>query len=164
MTRVYLLRHGIAVPHGSPDYPDDERPLTKEGEERMKEVAEGLALMDLKFDRIVTSPLPRALKTAEIVADVLGLEEILETSDALRADRDAASIRDWLQTRAEPRLMLVGHNPALTELVGLLITGEVVPPLCELHKGGIAALATGPSGGLVLDWLARPRLIRRLAD
>ncbi len=59
--------------------------------------------------------------------------------------------------------MLVGHDPAISELVGLLITGAiVVPPLCQLRKGGLAALSEAPDGHLQLDWLARPRLLRRL--
>jgi len=163
MTRLYLLRHGIAVPPGTPDIPDDERPLTSKGEKRVRRVAYGLRLLKFKLDRIVTSPLPRALRTAEIVADVLKMRDLLETSDALRAENDAASIRDWVIGRPESRLMLVGHNPSLTELVGLLVTGEHGPPLCELRKGGVAALGTQPDGGLRLDWLARPRLFRRLS-
>src|SRR3954468_13227503 len=138
MRRLYLLRHGIAVPHGTPGIEDDQRPLTPQGERRMKQVARGLRRLDLELDRIVSSPLPRARRTAEIVAKVLKCEEVLEEADALRADRDALSIRDWIGTRSEPRLMLVGHDPAISELVGLLITGAVVvPPLCELRKGGL---------------------------
>ena len=164
MTRLYLLRHGIAVPHGTPDIPDDERPLTSEGEKGVRKVARGLRRLGFKLDRILTSPLPRARRTAEIVAKVLKREAILEEADALGAARDAASIRDWVQARPEPRLMLVGHNPAISDLVGLLISGEVGPPVCELRKGGLAALRDHPDGGLRLDWLARPRLLRRLAD
>ena len=58
MTRLYLLRHGIAVPHGTPDIPDDERPLTSEGEKGVRKVARGLRRLGFKLDRIVTSPLP----------------------------------------------------------------------------------------------------------
>jgi phosphohistidine phosphatase len=162
MIQLYLLRHGIAVPHGTPDVPDDERPLTPQGEKRMRQVARGLRVLDLQLDRIVTSPLPRAWKTARIVAEVLGKSEILETDDALRADRGAESIRDWLRGRSEDHVMLVGHNPAFADLVGLLTTGATSAPVCELRKGGVAALRTFPDGGTRLDWLARPRLLRRL--
>src|SRR4051812_46899950 len=158
MRRLYLLRHGIAVPHGTPGYDeDDQRPLTPQGERRMKQVARGLRRLDLELDRIVTSPLPRARRTAEIVAKILKCEEVLEDADALRADRSAASIRDWIGTQPEPRLMLVGHDPWISELVGLLTPGAVaVPPLCQLRKGGLAALSDTPDGQLQLDWLARP--------
>jgi phosphohistidine phosphatase len=162
MRQLYLLRHGVAVPHGTPGYEDDQRPLTPEGERRMKEVARGLRRLDLELDRIVSSPLPRARRTAAIVAKVLKCEEILEEADALRADCDAASICDWISTRPEPRLMLVGHDPWISELVGLLVTGAAGPPLCQLRKGGLAALGDDPDGRLRLDWLARPRMLRRL--
>lgn len=162
MVRLYLLRHGVAVPHGTPGYEDDQRPLTPQGEKSMKEVARGLRLLGLKFDRIVTSPLPRARRTAEIVAQVLKAEALLEEADALRAGRDAASIGDWIHSRPESRLMIVGHDPAISELVGLLV-GAPGPPLCALRKGGIAALCDHPRGGLMVDWLARPRLLRRFA-
>ncbi len=164
MTEVYLLRHGIAVPHGTPDFADDERPLTPKGEKRMKQIGRGLRRLDLRPNRIIASPLPRALKTAEIVAEELGMSDRLEIADALRAERDAASIRDWLQNRPEPRLMLVGHNPSLTDLIGLLITGEHHPVVCDLRKGGIAALGNPDDRGLRLDWLATPRFLRLLCD
>ncbi len=162
MTELYLLRHGIAVPRGTPEFVDDERPLTPKGQKRIRQIGRGFRRLDLRLDRIVSSPLPRALKTAEIVADVLGMTDLLETADALRAERDALSIRDWLQGRSEPRLMLVGHNPSLTDLIGLLITGEPSSVPCELRKGGVAALSNPVDRGLRLDWLARPRLLRLL--
>ncbi len=164
MNRLYLLRHGIAVPHGTPDLPDDERPLTSQGEKGVRKVARGLRRMGVKLDRIVTSPLPRALRTAEIVADVMEMTDAPEIADALSADRDATSIRDWVTARTESQLMLVGHNPSLTNLVGLLITGSQGPALCELRKAGVAALCATTEGGMRLDWLARPRLFQRLAD
>ena len=164
MTEVYLLRHGIAVAYGTPDFADDERPLTPKGEKRMQQIGRGLRRLDLRPDRIVTSPLPRALKTAEIVAEALGISNRLETADALRPERDAASIRAWLQTRPEPRLMLVGHNPSLSNLIGVLINGGHPPIVCELRKGGIAALGNPDDRGLRLDWLATPRLLRLLCD
>lgn len=164
MNQLYLLRHGVAVPHGTPDIPDDERPLTPDGEKGVRRVARGLRRMGIKPDRIVTSPLPRAFRTAEIVAEVLEMADTLETADALRAQSDATSIRAWVTARAESRLLLVGHNPSLSDLVGLLITGNQGPVVCELRKGGVAALGANAQGGMRLDWLARPRLFRRLAD
>lgn len=161
MIRLYLLRHGIAVPPGTPGYDDDERPLTPKGRKRMRQIAFGLKCLGLKVDRIVTSPLPRALQTAEIVAEALETADLLEQADELKADRSADSIRQWLTTRPESRLMIVGHNPAFSDLPGLLVTGEPIP-LLELRKGGLAAFASGPDGGLRLDWLARPRLLRRI--
>jgi len=162
MNRLYLLRHGIAVPPGTEGYEDDDRPLTSKGERRTRQVAQGLRRLRLKLDRIISSPLPRALRTAELVAETLDIEFLVETDDALRPGNSAPSIREWLTTRSEPRLMLVGHDPSFSELIGLLATGQPNPHICELRKGGIAAFRDYPDGSLRLDWLARPRLLRRL--
>ncbi|CAN5911359.1 phosphohistidine phosphatase SixA [soil metagenome] len=164
MQELYLLRHGIAVPHGTPGYADDDRPLTEKGEKQLRKVAKGLLRLDLELDRIVTSPLPRARRTAEIVAEILDLTDRLEDSDALRANRDAPAIRDWISARSEARLMIVGHNQALSDLVALLAIGSTnFVPFCDLEKGGLAAFRDDGSGRLQLDWLATPRLIRRLS-
>ena len=161
MNRLYIVRHGIAVPHGDPDFADDDRPLTEQGVAHVRQVAKGLRRLKVKPDRIITSPLPRAARTAHVIADVLGLTDVLESDDALRADRDAPSIRHWLTARPEERLMIVGHNPSLSDLVGILLTGEQPLPTIELRKGGIAAFTYGPDGAVRLDWIARPRLLRR---
>jgi phosphohistidine phosphatase len=164
MTELYVLRHGIAVARGTPDIPDDGRRLTPKGRKRMRQIGRGLRRLGLELDRIVSSPLPRAWETAEIVAAALGIAERLEASEMLRADRDAAAIAGWLRTRDEPRLMIVGHNPAFSDLPGLLVAGSADVPICELKKGGVAALATREAGGFTLEWIAQPQLLRRLAD
>ena len=160
MNQLYLLRHGLAVPHGTPEIPDDERPLTSEGERRVRAIGRGLKRLKVKVVRIATSPLPRALKTAEIVAEARGDPELLEVVDDLRAGRDAASIRAWLATREETRLMVVGHNPSLSDLLALLTTGDANHGYCELRKGGVAALRGDPRGLYQVDWIARPKLFR----
>jgi phosphohistidine phosphatase len=160
MQDLYLLRHGLAVPHGTPGFEDDDRPLTPEGERRIRQIGRGLRKLGLKLDRIATSPLPRASRTAELVADSLAIPDLVEVVDELRAGRDAASIRDWLATRGESRLMIVGHDPAFSDLVGLLVTGSLDRPICELRKGGIAALRGTPGDSYLIDWIARPKVFR----
>lgn len=157
---LYLVRHGVAVPSGTPGIADDDRPLTLQGARKMREVARGLASLELKLDRIVTSPLPRAQRTAAILARVLGLTDVVEEADVLRAGRSAATIRDWLEVQREKRLMLVGHDPAFSDLVGLLVTGRADRPICALRKGGVACLQRSEDGLWDLEWLARPRLLR----
>ncbi len=165
MRELHILRHGIAVPHGTPGVPEDGRPLTPKGEQRIREVGRGLAALGLKLDRIITSPLPRARRTAQIVVQELNLVDRLEISSVLGADSDSQAIRDWLRERPEDRLMIVGHNPSLSDLVGLLILGEAGKLPVELKKGGIAALSSTPLSryGFDLDWIVPPRLLRRLA-
>ncbi len=164
VNEIYLLRHGIAVDPGSSGMPDDARPLTEKGIKRMRQIADGLLAIDLQIDAIITSPLVRARQTAEIVANALGLKDLLETSNVLATGSDPATIERFLRSRAESRLLLVGHNPTLSELVSLMVAGARRSPICELKKGGIAALVRteGSSGLHELSWLAPPRLLRRL--
>jgi phosphohistidine phosphatase len=167
MKDLYILRHGSAVAPGTPGISDDDRPLTPKGVKRMQQIARGLRRLDLELDRILTSPLPRARRTAEILAGELDAEDRLEVADVLRASNDVAAIRNWLRDRTEDRLMIVGHNPALTDLITLLVLGATrpQPQVFELKKGGIAALqisSSAPDRGQLI-WAATPRLIRSLA-
>ena len=159
---LYIVRHGTAVPHGSPDYPDDERPLTTKGEKRVAQVGRGLAKLSVAVDRIVTSPLPRALRTAELLAEALNLADTIETSDRLRVDRTAASIKKWLSERAETRLLVVGHNPWCTELTSLLATKGDCHLSFEMAKGAVAAFHHSSAAGWCLDWVAPPALLRHV--
>ena len=160
MNQLYLLRHGLAVPYGTPDIDDDDRPLTAKGEQRVRSVGRALKRLKVKVDRITTSPLPRAHRTAEIVAEVFGRPELIEVADELRAHQDAASIQDWLKTRPEESLMVVGHNPSLSQLLGRLVVGPDHPSIGDLHKAGIAALVSEDGDLYRVDWIARPKLFR----
>ncbi len=158
ITHLYVMRHGIAVERGETDLADDDRPLLPKGERRTRETAIALRRLGLKLDRIIASPLARAAKTAAIAAEFLEAEAPLEHDDALRAERGAASIAAWLETRPESRVMIVGHNPALSELIGRLVGAPTT--LCTLRKGGVAALRRR-ADRFEIDWIVRPRLIRR---
>jgi phosphohistidine phosphatase len=165
MTDLYILRHGIAVAAGTPGIPDNERRLTPKGQKRMRQIARGLCVLKLGLERIVTSPLPRARETAEIVADALDAPDLVEVSNVLLAGTAATTIEDWLRHRTEDRLMIVGHNPTLSDLISLLVLGATQPPLCDLKKGGIAALkrSAGARDQFEVAWIAPPRLLRNLS-
>ncbi|WP_435019537.1 phosphohistidine phosphatase SixA [Tundrisphaera sp. TA3] len=161
MKTLYLVRHGIAVDPGPSGIPDDDRLLTPEGERKVRMVGLGLRRNKVKVDRIATSPLPRALKTAQIIAQSLKATDLLEKADELRTGRDAAAVRDWLAARTETRMMIVGHNPWISELLALLTTGQASPLICDIRKAGVVALrSAGPEGAYQIDWIARPRLFR----
>ena len=164
MARLYLLRHGIAVPHGTAGVRDEDRPLTPVGEARVKQVAECLERWGDRPDRVVASPLPRARRTAEITAAVLGVSDRLELAEVLEPGVPARQIRDWLTARDEASLMLVGHNPNLSDLLALLIGLPEGAPALALKKAGVAALEGDPRGHSQLKWLATPKMMRRLID
>ncbi len=164
MDRLYIMRHGVAVDRGANGVVDDDRRLTPGGKRKVQVIAQALSKVAVGVERILTSPLPRARETAEIVAMHLDLEGSLEGSDMLRPGSGASEIRTWLQGRPEGVLFIVGHDPALSELVGLIALGEPGRGLASLRKGGIAAFERGGDGKLRLDWLARPKLFTRVLE
>src|SRR5437867_11807016 len=72
---LYFFRHGIAVDRDDPAAPaDEDRPLTDDGQRKTRSAAKGLERLELGLDRILTSPWLRAVETADIAAEVLGME------------------------------------------------------------------------------------------
>lgn len=161
MIALYVIRHGLAVPSGTPGIADDDRTLTPKGRRRVRQIARGLRVLGVEPGRIVTSPLPRARETACILCEVFGLGVDPEDAAVLRVGSPAAAIISWLRSRPEPRLTIVGHDPAVSDLVGKLVRGREV---CELAKGGVAAFVGASFSELKLEWLATPRMLRRIRD
>src|SRR5260370_30768905 len=122
---LYILRHGIAVEHGAAGYEnDDERPLTGKGERKMWAIAEAIEALEICFDSILSSPLVRARQTAEIVADALKCKKRLELTDTLSPQPGTKPLIEYLQDqRALDDILLVGHEPFLSQLISLLVSG-----------------------------------------
>jgi len=130
-----LFRHGIAEDAG-PTQPDAERPLTSRGKTRTQAAAEGLAKVYDPPRRLLSSPKVRARQTAEIVAKALDCS--VETWTPLSAG-SAAALQQQLHGFDEPNLMLVGHEPTLSQLAELVCFGETWGRL-DLKKAGCAWL------------------------
>ena len=163
MKTLYIVRHGIAQPTLTPDIADESRQLTDRGRKRIRQVGHGLSCLDIHLERIASSPLPRASQTAEILADELDYFSPIEVVDALRVEKSALEIAQWLSCQSEESIMLVGHNPNMSELVGLLTLGEP-RAVVNLRRGGIAVLSQkARASSYRLDWVARPRLLRRIS-
>jgi phosphohistidine phosphatase SixA len=91
----------------------------------------------------------------------------LTFAEELRPGASAVEVLAWTRALPEEKVLVVGHNPTLQELVGLLIAGEesgMTPRLGELRKGEVVLFSANPEGQLLLDWAAPPRLLRRLGD
>ena len=147
--KLYLLRHGKADwPNW--DQPDDERPLTKEGKEEVAAVAKLLSRLEIT-PVILTSPLPRASQTAEIVGKHLKAK--IHAEPLLRPGFDAAHLRKILKNFSGKNLMVVGHEPDFTRTI-FQLTGANT----KMSKAGVALieLETGPMKG-VLRWLVPPK-------
>lgn len=159
---VYLLRHGLAVDRDTRAFAEDsERPLTPKGERKLWQVAEAMEALELSFDLILSSPFVRARQTAEIVAEAFNARKKLQFSDSLTPGGNAKELIELLN-RLEPApeaVLLVGHEPYLSELISLLISGHS-KALVMMKKGGLCkleveALKLGRCAALA--WLLTPK-------
>ena len=153
--QLYLIRHAIAEER-APGLPDEGRALTLEGRSRMKQEMRGLRRLGISFERLAHSPLRRALETAEILAPLV---EGKPRVSALLAQAPGPALLDSL---AGESLALVGHDPWLSQLAGLLIGGT---PALTLKKGGVLVLeGEARAGGMRLVQSLAPATLRALGE
>jgi len=148
--KVYLLRHGIAADVGGKITSDGERPLTADGIAIMKEEARGMNKLGVSPDRILSSPLVRAHDTAKVVADILGCADMIEIVNSLSIPCDRqALVKRLAKEDPHATVMLVGHDPDMSQLPGYLIglPSLRIPfkkgTLCRVDVTGFAPKADG---------------------
>ncbi len=156
--QLWLLRHADAEPHGT--RPDFERHLTDRGREQARAAGIALARLGASFDEILFSPKLRSRETAELAAERWDEEQRrrMRAYEPLAGDFGTAQALDALAaTPGEKRLLLVGHEPDLSQLLAELCGGRA-----DMKKGGVAAVRLdGASGELMV--LVRPRELALIA-
>lgn len=157
---IYLLRHGIAVERDEHRGPDEERALTEEGRRKTRQAAKAMHVMRLSFDVIFSSPLVRALQTAEIVADTPRLKRRLQLTEHLAPQATSQKQIAWLKNLrpAPTTALLVGHEPNLSALISRLLTGDEDIAI-HFKKGGLCKVTVERpgSGCATLEWLLTPK-------
>jgi phosphohistidine phosphatase len=160
---LYILRHAIAEEHDASAYPDDSlRPLTTKGTKRMHLAAEGMRALDLSFDVIYTSPFVRAKQTADIIANVFQLQKKVRETDTLSTSGDPEELIRLVQSGGDEfqSVLLVGHEPFLSDLISVLLVGDSSLVL-TMKKGGLCKLRVGifKYGRCAsLEWLIPPSI------
>jgi phosphohistidine phosphatase len=162
---LYLIRHGKACERSRHWRPDSARPLTRDGEKRIAEVAAGLQALDIELDLILTSPYIRAFGTAEILGEVFGAKKLFETRN-LVPEAEPEPIIDEIKESFNSlnEIALVSHEPFLSRLASVLLTGKDSTPI-NMRKGGCCKLAIrelgfGPCA--CLEWLMTPGQLARV--
>jgi phosphohistidine phosphatase len=156
---LYLMRHANAgVARGNLAL-DAKRSLIKEGKEQCMLMARVLSALNVQADVIVSSPLKRALQTAQFVGTELGYESKVEISEALAPDADFADFQEMLAKYADREgVLAVGHNPNLFKFLGRLVSGNG-PAAIRMRKGSVARVDMDRHPPL-LQWLIDPRSAR----
>ena len=159
--KLYLLRHAIAADNDPAKYPDDgQRPLTEAGQKKMTEIARALDKMGLQVDLVLSSPLLRARQTAEIARKQLHLKkDQLILTELLGPSVDPGKLVAEIQAKYKVNaLLLVGHEPDMSNLISLLLSGDTSLSI-TMKKAGICclsveALVAGKCA--TLEWLFNP--------
>lgn len=161
---LFVVRHAVDYERDAERWPvDAQRPLTPEGVKVFRRASKGLAaIVREPIEKVLSSPYVRAWCTAEILSEVAGWGEPRRLP-ALAADRDVEdAMRALAGVATRGRLAIVGHDPMLISLCGVL-TGVAG---IQLGKGAVARMAVREfaPGGATLRWLLAPKVLRHLAD
>ena len=135
---LYLLRHGIAEDHGSRER-DEERELTEEGKEKTKRAMQAARAMKLVPPALViTSPLIRAIQTADIASKEFARDAKRLMSEALVPSADIISTMSLVVEHLgkDSPVMLVGHEPHLSTFGSALLGSS--SPVIEMKKAALA--------------------------
>jgi phosphohistidine phosphatase len=164
--RVVLFRHGPAGEADPQLWPNDAlRPLSPRGEERTMKAALGVAELEPRIVRIISSPLLRSRASAQALHDALALESRVTLCDGLAPGGSAIQLLDALpDVREDEAVALVGHEPDLGKLAGTLLFGA--PAHLAIKKAGACAIefdGRARAGGGRLLWFLPPRVLRRVA-
>ena len=123
---IWLLRHAAAEDRARSGR-DADRALTPEGLARAEAVGRGLARLEPGISRVLTSPFRRARQTADAAAKSLGIRDVSE-SRALEPERAPEEILSEIGDSGGD-VLLVGHQPHLGALLGLLVAGARDMPM-----------------------------------
>ncbi len=159
---LYLMRHAQAGTVRENPVLDAKRSLIAEGKEQCMLMARLLNALKAPIDTIVSSPLKRALQTAQLVGTELGFEGRVEMAPALGPDGSYAEFQSLLAEYADREAVLaVGHNPTVFQFLGRMITGNGGAAI-RMRKASIARVDMSrhpPRLQLLID----PRTARLLA-
>lgn len=164
---IYIVRHGDAgMATGA--IPDSERKLTSKGELQAQRIGIALGVMDEVPEMVFTSPLARAFQTAAIVVSALAIKTCEPKIYSLNCLSLGASVGDVFREMpggGVRSLMMVGHNPILGPLVGILVGGLHGSPI-DLANGSIVCLETYGSprpGAARLNYLLGEKAVAVIA-
>jgi len=155
--RVLIIRHGTAIdPHEAES--DGQRWLTLEGRRTMRQVASALDDAGVHFDRVFTSPLVRAVQSAEILVARHGFEGPIEVWDALAGGTTALAAAALERAAPEETVALVGHEPLVRSIVAHLTGTRSMFPF----RTGAACLVERDGSNGAFRWMLDPRTLMRI--
>jgi phosphohistidine phosphatase len=142
--RLYLVRHATAVDAGKFDGPDEDRPLTGRGRLELHSVLPQVAAEEAPPRAVWTSPLVRAVQTAEAVLALWAPGAEIHVTRALLSSADPREILEELAHEVSSPIALVGHEPHLGRLLTKMVDAK---PSISMPKAGVARVRWRPDDG-----------------
>lgn len=163
---LHLFRHGIAIDREDPACPSEhDRFLTPKGIAKTQAAAQGLRALGMKPNIILTSPLLRAVQTAEIACEALGYPvKKLRQTETLKSDAKPADLFDELSGLKAEEVLCVGHAPNLDEVIAFAIGSHgAVTSLKKAGLGSVDIESFSPPHGTIVG-IYSAKALRFLAD
>jgi phosphohistidine phosphatase len=158
---LFLMRHGDALPVADTDA---SRPLSSLGERQSVLVGTAMKHLGISVDILLCSPLERARQTAGKIQEIIPVQKFILT-DHLTPASDHRNIFNELQSFQSESIMCVGHEPHLSIMVSMLISGSRNARIA-IVKASLACLEVSrpvlPGRG-VMKWLITPETIQTIA-
>jgi phosphohistidine phosphatase len=159
---IYFVRHASAGQQLPNPKKDEKRPLDSDGIEQCGYVGRALAAINAQPDVIISSPLKRATQTASLVGNELGYEGKLQLDPALKPNASYADFRRMLEKYSRyEAIMVVGHNPSMTEFLARIVVKSGSEALVDFKKGAVARVETVRNAA-TLNWFFTPKMARAI--
>ena len=158
--KLYIIRHAPAEERhlfASTGKPDNERPLTDRGIERMRDVLDIFCKNEGEIDQILHSPFKRCMETVKVLKEFYPKAKCLSTEN-LSPDHSAKKLYDEIQSYDVNSMAIVGHEPDLGQFISWLLFRQASDHF-PMKKSGIAKMDLYKDGRTYLKWLLRPKLL-----
>ncbi len=162
MNTIYLMRHGDAVSMTA-GVDEASRPLTSLGERQARACGRALGILEASPDFIASSPLRRAVQTAELTATAAAVADIT-ISETLRPGLDPLRVAGWLSQIDSRSTLLVSHAPSIGRLGSWFFASDDRAGI-HFSKAALMCLAVNQiePGGCELEWFLTTEQIDRIA-
>ena len=159
---IYIVRHASAGQHLTNPKKDEKRPLDADGIEQCGFVGRALTALNTQPDVIISSPLKRATQTASLIGNELGYEGKLLLEAGLRPEASFADFRRMLDKYSKHEaIMVVGHNPSISEFLARMIAKSGCEAQVDFKKGAVARIETLRHSA-TLNWFFTPKIVREI--
>ena len=159
---LYFVRHASAGEHLSNPKKDEKRPLDGAGIEQCGSIGRALAALNVQPDVIISSPLKRATQTASLVGNEIGYETKLQLEPAMRPEASFADFRRMVDKYSKfEAIMVVGHNPSITDFLAKMIAKSGCEAQIDFKKGAVARVETARRSA-TLNWFMTPKMAKEI--